>query len=304
VLAVGVGAYSLAPAGSAKGGPNAPSSGSSTAAPVVRVAGDFGIPGLFDHPGTPQEQCSKVHGSLPSVAHPQTTEEARGYCVRVLTQLRALFPDDVVILRPSVDFDQPNWSAKLVLTPDGNKVPGFVEAYQKAAKDPAKVYYNPTDFAFDGPHGPGTIYYDSSPPGWKSKAQPGGDVPLGDGTSAHLTTRPGGAVTLSGVDSDRHWYELEVDGVTPVYSATGSTMQPEVRGDGNDHEVFPDGHVAVVTNPKPDGHGGYLIKPGTLHVPNPYSADQIRELLKDKDLGAMERAIGPDIAVDFAPKVP
>ena len=287
VLALGVGAYSLVPAKSSDGSAGSGPTSRPTAVQELTTHG-FGLPGLFDNPGTPQEQCAKGGLTKDPLSRVKTVDVAHAYCVRVLTQLRALFSDDVIVLQPTIDFGQPRWSAKLVTTPDGGVVPGFTDAYQTAAKDPEKVVYTYENFAFTGPHGTGTISYLTGTPGGTLKPGSGGDMPLSDGTTAHLTKGAADGVILNGVDRDGHFYELAITGVWPIYAASGSTLQPDVHGDGADHELFPDGTVSVV---KPGGK---------LAIPNPYTLAEVKDLLKGKDLAAILHAIGPDVFADPA----
>lgn len=285
VLAVAVGAYGMVDKGSHSDSGTGPLAGPAGSGPVSETStqvkgGSFGVPGLFDHPGTPQEECAKVKGPLTAAAKQPSVQEERSYCARLLTQLRALLPDAVVVLQPSVDFGQPNWSAPLVKTPDGGTVPGFVEAYQKAAKDPSKVVYETTHFAFRSPRGEGTVYYETTVPGFKAKPEAGGNLPLGDGTSAHFAQLGGGDIHMNGVTASGLWYDMVISGIYPVYGASGSTLQPDLKSDGLDHEVFPDGHVIV-------------NKPGQSAVmSNPYRLSEILGRISARGPGDLVKAIG------------
>lgn len=285
VLAVAVGAYGMVGKGGHSDSGTGPVAGPAGPGPASETStegkrGSFGIPGLFDHPGTPQEECAKVRGPLTVAAKQPSVEEERSYCARLLTQLRALLPDAVVVLQPSVDFGQPNWSAPLVGTPDGGTVPGFADAYQKAAKDPSKVVYETTHFAFRSPRGEGTVYYETTPPGFKAKPEAGGNLPLGDGTSAHFAQQAGGDIHMNGVTAAGLWYDMAISGVYPVYGASGSTLQPDLKSDGLDHEVFPDGHVTV-------------YKPGQSAVmANPYRLSEIQGRIAARGPGDLVKAIG------------
>lgn len=237
---------------------------------------DLGIPGLFDNPGTPQQQCAKVDNtkSLPALT------SVRDYCVRALTQFRALLPDAVVVVEPIVDFNQPVWSAPLVQTPDGGTAPGFTQTYQAAAGNPAKVTYTEIYFAFHTARGDGIVTYQTAPPGVRAKQQPGGDLPLGDGTSGHF--EDGDAIGANGVTATGLWYALSITGVFPVYGAAGSTLEPNLHGDGKDHEVFPDGYVMATSSGE------------KTRIPNPYTGTEIRDRIKAVGLGTLVTSIGAD----------
>lgn len=285
VLAVGAGAYGLADRGPSKAaGPTAPTP-SGTRSPATRLdpaahKSDFGIKGLFDHPGTPQQECAKLKISAKTTAEQQTAAQERDYCARALTQIRALLPDDVVVLQPMVDFDQPSWSEPLAKTPDGGTLAGFSTAYQQAAHNPAKVLYATDSFAFHGPNGDGIVFYETTKPGVKAKPEAGGNLPLGDGTSAHFSQKSSGDISANGVTADGLWYDLGISGVYQIYGESGGWLSPTFKGDGLDHEVFPDGYVAVS---KPGRH---------LSIPNPYTAAEVRDLITARGLGAMVTAIG------------
>lgn len=287
VLAVSVGAYGLAgrdhstfadPAVAV----NPQTSGSPTSATTPYPPGHrsgIGIPGLFDHPGTPQEQCAKL-SSGPALNTQQKMSVARAWCVRALTEVRALLPDAVVVLDPTVDFDQLTWSAPLIQTADGHTLPGFTTAYQQAAKNPAKTDLQFDTFAYRTARGDGIVSFETTPPGTKAAPEPGGDLPLGDGTAGHFKQNPDGMVAATGVTATGMWYLLEVSGVYPVYGAAGSTLQPNLKSDGKDHSVFPDGYVVVDRASRRIG------------IPNPYTAAEIREAITARGLGNLVSAIG------------
>lgn len=295
VLAVSVGAYGLADHGSADRG-NGKATGSPTPSPAATGTSatvldpaahksDFGIGGLFDHPGTPQQECAKLKIPAKTSAEQQTASQERDYCARALTQIRALLPDDVVVLQPMVDFNQPSWSQPLAKTPDGGTLAGFSTAYQQAAHDPAKVVYTTSSFAFHGPNGNGIVSYETTKPGVKAKPEPGGNLPLGDGTSAHFSQDRSGEISANGVTADGLWYELNISGVYQIYGETGGgslspNSSPTFKDDGLSHEVFPDGYVQA-------------FKPGKRwSIPNPYTPAEVRDLITARGLGAMVTAIG------------
>lgn len=248
----------------------------------------FGLPGLFDHPGTPQEQCANLKSS-PKVSA-QELAAARDYCVRALTRMRALMPGADVVLQPTVNFNQGAWSEPIAKTPDGSTPPGFVVAYQEAAKNPANVNYNETDFAFRTAQGlEGTIFYETSLPGVKAKPEPGGDLPLGDGTSGHFKQDDNGDVKLSGVTRDGLWYDLAISGVHPIYGVAGGWLSPTFKGDGKVRSLFPDGCV-LATEPNE-----------YFRIPNPYTATQVRDLITAQGLRPLVTGIGADPLSLFTP---
>lgn len=283
VMAVSVGAYGLtAGHGHSKADrPAALPPITSSSSPSVLYPpshkSDLGIPGLFDHPGTPQEECAKVHG--PALTAPEKLSAARAWCTRALTEVRALLPDAVVVLQPAVDFDQPTWSAPLTQTANGHTLPGFVQAYQAAAKNSAKADYMLDSFAFRTAKGDGVVYYETTPPGTKATPESGGDMPLGDGTSGHFTISRDGTIGVNGVTATGMWYVLDFEGVYPVYGASGSTLQPNLKTDGLNHEVFPDGYVAVTGNDRKS-------------IPNPLTEAQIRAAITGRGLGKLVSGIG------------
>lgn len=289
VLAVSVGAYGITAGhhGRTAAPPTSSSAGSSTSSstssPPVKFyppahKSDFGLPGLFDHPGTPQEQCAKVHG--PALTTPEKLSAARAWCARALTEVRGLLPDAVVVLDQSIDFGQMTWSAPLIQTADGKTLPGFVQAYQQAATKPAKVDYELDSFAFRTAKGDGEVYYETTPPGTIARPEPGGNMPLGDGTSGNFRQSADGTIGVSGVTATGMMYVLDISGVHPVYSAFGSTLQPDLKPDGLDHEVFPDGYVAAFRSDD------------RTSIPNPYTAAEIHAAIAKRDLGKLVNAIG------------
>ena len=162
VLAVTVGAYGLADRGAgantgSTAQTSAPTSGKTASPPALSHKSTIGIPGLFDHPGTPQEECAKANGPVLDSKQKISSPQARDYCIRALTQLRALLPGAVVVLDPAVDFDQPAWSAPLGSAPDGTVLPGFTQAYQKAADGGAKNVYIAGNFAIHTANGAGLV---------------------------------------------------------------------------------------------------------------------------------------------------
>jgi hypothetical protein len=274
VVAVTVGAYGLTGGGRhGTAGTQAltPTSGKSSASKPA-VAGHkstLGIPGLFDHPGTPQEECAKVNGPVLDSKQKLSSPEARAWCIGALTQVRALFPDAVVVLNPAVDFDQPAWSAPLEKAPAGSTLPGFTQAYQQAAKSRTKNVYLAENFAFRTANGEGEIFYETTSPGVKAKPQPGGDLPLGDGTSGHLVQDSHGYIDVSGVTAAGVWYDLNIAGVGEVYGSVQSG-------------VFPDGYVTV----------GSTVE--NKVIPNPYTATEVRDLITAHGLGKLVTTIGVD----------
>jgi len=284
VLVVSAGAYGLtAGHGHGKGDrPTAlpPTTATSSSAKLYPPAhkSDFGLPDLFDHPGTPQEQCAKVHG--PALNTAEKLSAARGWCTRALTQVRALLPDAVVVLQPAVDFDQPTWSAPLTQTANGQTLPGFVQAYQQAAKNSAKTDYLMDSFAYRTAKGDGVVYYETTPPGTRAKPDPGGDLPLGDGTSGHFKQSPNGLIGVSGVTAMGMWYALDFEGVYPIYGASGSTLQPNLKTDGRDHEVFPDGYVSATQEDQ------------RTSIPNPLTAEEVHAAITERGLGKLLSAVG------------
>lgn len=284
VLAVSTGAYGLT-AGHGHGNadrstalPPAASSSSASSLYPPSHKSDLGIPGLFDHPGTPQEECAKVHG--PALNAAEKLAAARAWCTRALTEVRAMLPDAVVVLQPAIDFDQPTWSAPLTQTANGQTLRGFVQAYQAAAKNPSKTDYLLDSFAFRTAKGDGVVYYETTPPGTAARPDPGGDMPLGDGTSGHFKQDPDGVVGVSGVTATGMWYALDFEGVYPVYGASGSTLQPNLKTDGLSHEVFPDGYVAAGTGNK------------RTSIPNPLTEDEVRAAISGRGLGKVVSTIG------------
>jgi hypothetical protein len=301
VLAVTAGVYGMADHG---GGSTSPGHSTSAGSPTITPSPDhsnphkpqmsskthtstYGLPGLFDHPGTPEEQCAKSKMS-PKFSS-QLVSEARDYCVRALNQLRALMPDAVVVPQPMIDFNQPGWSESLAKTPDGSTPPGFVQAYQKAAQNPAKVDYMANDFAFRTAQGTeGTIFYATTLPGVKAKPEPGGDLPLGDGTSGHFKQDDNGNIDVSGVTANGLWYDLAVSGVHPVYSESGGGwLSPTFKGDGMARALFPDGYV-LATEPNQ-----------TFRIPNPYSPTQVRDMIAARGLGTLVNTISADPLSEF-----
>lgn len=283
VLAVSVGAYGLtAGHGHDKADqPTAlpPATAGSSAVNLHPPAhkSDFGLPGLFDHPGTPQQQCARLHG--PALNTTEKLSGAQAWCIRALTEVRALLPDAVVVLQPAIDFDQMTWSAPLIQTANGQTLPGFVQAYQTAAKNPAKTDYMMDSFAFRTAKGYGVVYYETTPPGTQARPDPGGNMPLGDGTSGHFKQSPDGTIGVSGVTSTGMLYALDFEGVYPVYSASGSTLQPTLKTDGETHEVFPDGYVAVSTGEQ-------------TSIPIPLTVDEVRAAITSRGLGKLVSTIG------------
>jgi hypothetical protein len=299
VLAVAVGAYGVADhghAGSTGSGLSSPGGGRSpsptpkpspshpTAPKHAFVAethkSTFGLTGLFDNPGSPQEQCAKV--KAPPRSSDALLTSSRDYCVRALTQVRSLLPHTTVVMQPFINFGQPNWSEPLAKTPDGGTLAGFSQAYQKAFEDPAAVSYDGYSFAFQGPNGNGIASYETTKPGVKSKPEPGGEIPLGDGTSGHFKQSDNGDVSVTGVTADGMWYDLVISGVYQIYGESGGWLSPTFKGDGLDHEVFPDGYVIAT----PAGT--------SFRIPNPYTADEVRDLITAKGFGTMVNAIGAD----------
>lgn len=278
VVAVTVGAYGLTAEGR-HGGAGAqalaPTSGASSAAKPAQPGhkSTLGIPGLFDHPGTPQQECAKANGPVADSKQQLSSPAARAWCIGALTQVRALFPDAVVVLAPFVDFDQPDWSAPLEKAPQDSTLPGFTDAYQKAAKNSAKNVYLATNFAFRTANGEGEIYYSTTAPGVKAKPRPGGDLPLSDGTFGHLTQDPHGSIDVSGVTAAGVWYDLNIAGVGEVYGAV-------------DHGIFPDGYVTV----------GNTVE--NKVIPNPYTATRVRDLITARGLGKLVTTVGVDPLAD------
>ncbi|MEY9932688.1 hypothetical protein ABH926_007339 [Catenulispora sp. GP43] len=292
VVAVTVGAYGLAGGnrdGSVGTGALAPTSGSSSASKPAALGhkSTLGIPGLFDNPGTPQEECAKVNGPVLDSKQKLSSPEARSWCIGALTQMRALMPDAVVVLNPNVDFDQLAWSAPLGKAPEGSTLPGFAHAYQQAVTDGSKTVYLATGFAFRNANGEGTAYFDTTPPGVKSKPQPGGDIPLGDGTFGHLTQNVLGQIEVSGVTAAGVWYELGIGGVGEVYGSDGVTTGSNPHSDGVGHGVFPDGYVTVGFSPE------------NKNLPNPYTVTQVRDLIKAQGLGKLVNTIGANPLSDY-----
>ena len=279
VLAVTAGAYAMTAQGHGEG----------TASPVVLPSGmggpastspplshksTLGIPGLFDHPGTPQAECAKVNTPITDSKQQLASPAEQNFCIHALSEVRALLPDAVVVLRPDVDFDQQAWSAPLSTTPDGGTLAGFTQAYQQAAKNPAKVSYGAGGFAFHTAEGEGFVSFVTTPPGVKIKPRPGGDLPLGDGTSGHFAQDPNGDITATGVTANGVWYELSITGVGCIYGSSGSA--------GVGHGLFPDGYVVA-------GASGL-----NMHIPNPYTATEIRSRIAADGLGNLVGAIGAD----------
>lgn len=287
VLAVTIGAYGITAGHHGRTAVTPTNSTSSTnssfTSPPVHFyppahKSDLGIPGLFDHPGTPQEQCANIHG--PALSTPEKLSSARAWCARALTEVRGLLPDAVVVLDQAVDFGQMTWSAPLMQTADGKTLPGFVQAYQQAATQPAKVDYELDRFAFRTANGDGEVYYETTPPGTIARLEPNGDMPFGDGTSGFFKQSPDGTIGVSGVTATGMFYALDISGVHPVYGASGSTLHPDLKTDGLDHEVFPDGYVAAL---------------GTDYqrsIPTPYTAADIHAAIAKRGLGKLVNAIG------------
>lgn len=294
VLAVTVGAYGVADHGRSgvNGSPVVPpgaSRSSTSAAPPVRLShkSTLGIPDLFDHPGTPQQECAKVNGPVLDSKAQLSSPAERNYCIQALQTIRALLPDAVVVLNPFVDFNQPAWSAPLIQTPDGGTAPGFTQAYQQGAKNSAKTVYLAGRFAFRTANGEGSIIYNTTPPGVKAKPQPGGDLPLGDGTAGRIAHEDSGTIDVTGVTAGGVWYRLDISGVGPVYGASGSTLEPNLRTDGKGHSVFPDGYVVA---------GDSALH---MHIPNPYTETEVRQKIVRMGLGNVIPTIGVDPLSDY-----
>lgn len=236
-------------------------------------SGPDGIPPLLDlfaHPGTPEENCQQAtfpDPTNPNVPAPDQAKE-RAKCTAYLSALRALLPNDTVVLDheffpvTSAGFKVQSMTHDLVTATAGTKLPEFAKGVVQILNDPKNPDNGakPENFLVKTPTGVVSLWFDDGR-GQGGAGSGVGDCKDGKGTVGGASIKPCSNVTLA--DGTPATFVEYANGVIQIVVDKG------VYGDQFWFSVGPSNRDTVGNTYQDNNTGRWMdLKTGTVHDGN------------------------------------